>query len=61
MSASSDQKNEAPEIEVTAEMMAAGIEAYRYLGRDEDPDEQVVREIYEAMVAARELGRKTAE
>ncbi len=57
----SDQESEAPEIEITPAMMAAGVDAYRGLGRDEDPWEQVVREIYEAMVVARELGRKTAE
>jgi hypothetical protein len=41
------------EIELTPEMIEAGLSAYLSLDREHDPYERIVTEIFQAMVAAR--------
>jgi hypothetical protein len=40
-------------IEVTAEMVRAGVEAYLECDREYDPDAQIVTQVFEAMWKAR--------
>lgn len=37
-------------IEVTPQMIEAGLDAYWSLSRDDEDDERIVREVFEAMV-----------
>lgn len=43
----------APEIEITPAMIAAGVDAYLDCDREFDPPEQVVMEVFRAMLQAR--------
>jgi hypothetical protein len=50
----------APEIEITPQMIDAGIEAYHQLDRDFDADSRVVSDIYRAMSLASKLPKHAA-
>jgi hypothetical protein len=59
----------APEIEITPQMINAGIDAYHQLDRDFDADARIVADIYRAMASAAKqppthaasLGRQSIE
>lgn len=38
------------EIEITPQMIEAGVDAYRETDREFDTDEQIVRQVFQAMV-----------